>query len=225
MYLTYGGVRARRPTKFYRKTLRRGDPCGRPPVLCCTHGRAHGPCPTSCCVIGSGRTGSSAPTRFYRKMVRRGRCLHRPGGTDFQIVRRAACPHAAAGAVVIARRAEGSPPYGFLSVNGPIRSCTVHTASRTGPALQKSYCRAAPMCAAAHRTPYKVSLRGRAAPAVMPPAAPLLSAAKEREERAPSKPMVLKFFSRLECRLCRFSFATRMKTAKFRALLSQRLCV
>ena len=28
-----------------------------------THGRAHGPCPTRCCVIGPGRTGSSAPTR------------------------------------------------------------------------------------------------------------------------------------------------------------------
>ena len=27
-----------------------------------THGRAHGPCPTRCCVIGPGRTGSSAPT-------------------------------------------------------------------------------------------------------------------------------------------------------------------
>ena len=26
-------------------------------------GRAHGPCPTRCCVIGPGRTGSSAPTR------------------------------------------------------------------------------------------------------------------------------------------------------------------
>ena len=27
-----------------------------------THGRAHGPCPTRCCVIGPGRTESSAPT-------------------------------------------------------------------------------------------------------------------------------------------------------------------
>ena len=27
-----------------------------------TPGRAHGPCPTRCCVIGTGRTGSSAPT-------------------------------------------------------------------------------------------------------------------------------------------------------------------
>ncbi|BCK77907.1 hypothetical protein MM35RIKEN_00990 [Vescimonas fastidiosa] len=28
-----------------------------------TPGRAHGPCPTWCCVIGAGRTGASAPTR------------------------------------------------------------------------------------------------------------------------------------------------------------------
>ena len=28
-----------------------------------TPGRAHGPCPTRCCVIGAGRTGASAPTR------------------------------------------------------------------------------------------------------------------------------------------------------------------
>ena len=123
---------------------------------------------------------------------------------------------------------------------GPVaptfKSCVgVDDPVRPGPTLQKLYCRAAPMCAAAHRTPCKVSLRGRAAPvairspctapAVMPPAAPFLSAAKEREERTPSKPMVLKSFSRLECRLCRFSFATRMKTSKFRSLLSQRLCV
>ena len=27
-----------------------------------TPGRAHGPCPTKCCVTGTGRTGSSAPT-------------------------------------------------------------------------------------------------------------------------------------------------------------------
>ena len=48
------------------------------------------------------------------------------------------------------------------------------------------------MCAAAHRTPCKVSLRRRAAPvairsprtapAVMPPAAPFLSAAKENRQ-------------------------------------------
>ena len=41
-----------------------------------------------------------------------------PVAPFFLIVRRAACPHAAAGAVVIRRRAEGSPPYGPLSVNG-----------------------------------------------------------------------------------------------------------
>ena len=86
---------------------------------------------------------------------------------------------------------------------GPVaptfKSCVgVDDPVRPGPTLQKLYCRAAPMCAAAHRTPCKVSLRGRAAPvairsprtapAVMPPASPFLSAAKEREERTPPKP-------------------------------------
>ena len=60
--------------------MRRGDPRGRPPHrtscnasvgadayigppdLMPPPGRAHGPCPTRCFVIGAGRTGSPAPT-------------------------------------------------------------------------------------------------------------------------------------------------------------------
>ena len=43
--------------------IRRGRRPRRPdPNFSRTYGRAHGPCPTRCCVIGGGRTGSSAPT-------------------------------------------------------------------------------------------------------------------------------------------------------------------
>ena len=43
-----------------------------------THGRAHGPCPTRFCVIGAGRTGSSAPTEMLERLCGAGRCGHRP---------------------------------------------------------------------------------------------------------------------------------------------------
>ena len=43
--------------------FRRGRRPRRPdPNFSRTYGRAHGPCPTRCCVIGPGRTGASAPT-------------------------------------------------------------------------------------------------------------------------------------------------------------------
>ena len=43
--------------------FRRGRRPRRPdPNFSRTYGRAHGPCPTRCCVIGGGRTESSAPT-------------------------------------------------------------------------------------------------------------------------------------------------------------------
>ena len=34
------------------KSVRRGDPCGRPPIPYRTPGRAHGPCPTKCSAVG-----------------------------------------------------------------------------------------------------------------------------------------------------------------------------
>ncbi len=40
----------------------------------CAHGRAHGPCPTRCCVIGPRADRVVRPYKEFR----RGRCLHRP---------------------------------------------------------------------------------------------------------------------------------------------------
>ena len=59
----------------------------------------------------------------------------------------------------------------------------------------------------------------------MPPAAPFLSAAKEREERTPPKPMVQESFPRLKRRLYRPPFAPRIGLCKIYAVLSYRLCV
>ena len=59
----------------------------------------------------------------------------------------------------------------------------------------------------------------------LPTAAPFLSAAKEREERTPSKPMVLKSFPRLRCRPRRSPLAPRIGLRKPRVLPSCRLCV
>ena len=49
------------------------------------------------CPCQGGKLGIFLPSGGHdgRSDVRRGRCLHRPGGTEFQIVRRAAGPHAA----------------------------------------------------------------------------------------------------------------------------------
>ena len=60
---------------------------------------------------------------------------------------------------------------------------------------------------------------------VLPPAAPFLSAAKEREERTPPKPMVKESFPRLKRRLYRPPFALRIGLCKIYAVLSYSLCV
>ena len=46
----------------FLQPIRRGRCPHRPERFFSHPGRAHGPCPTRCCVIGPGRTGSSAPT-------------------------------------------------------------------------------------------------------------------------------------------------------------------
>ena len=61
-----------------------------------TPGRAHGPCPTKCCVTGPGRTGSSAPTiafvgaGFYPAHGRGNRRSAASGGRSEAISRK--CP-------------------------------------------------------------------------------------------------------------------------------------
>ena len=146
---------------------------------------------------------ASPPTRFYRKMVRRGRCLHRPGGTDFQIVRRWAAPSPTPGVVPHLRRREGTPPYGVLSVNGPNRTLTApRQAARALPC--KNHTVGRHPCVPPHTSlPAKCHCEGAPRPWQSVPLAPHL---------------------RLFLRRLPF-FLQRMKTANFRSLLSQRFCV
>ena len=75
-----------------RKRERRDDPCGRP-------GARRTDCHSQCAhwlrndgLFARGTVGQRdtwAPP--YTALLCRGRCLHRPGGTDFQVARRAAC--------------------------------------------------------------------------------------------------------------------------------------
>ena len=59
----------------FLQPIRRGRCPHRPERFFSHPGRAHGPCPTRCCVIGPGRTGSTAPTN---RSVGRDPCVPLP---------------------------------------------------------------------------------------------------------------------------------------------------
>ena len=159
--------------------------------------------------------------------MRRGQCPHRPVHRNLQVIRRGgALPRPSRSCTVPSRQGTRARPTKMLRVprraDRAVRPC-------------KMPCRAAPMCAAAQRTPRKPRHCERVADVTgvaihntlrcaVPTAAPFLSAAKEREERTPSKP-----------RFCNPSAAEvpsasvlptpRIGICKIRAVLSYGLCV
>ena len=100
------------------KRERRGDPCGRP-------GARRTDCHDQCAhrlrndgLFARGTVGQRDTwVPPYTALLCRGRCLHRPGGTDFQVARRAACgqgrPPLRTGArSAVKRGVEDAAPYG-----------------------------------------------------------------------------------------------------------------